>query len=69
MPEELKILKNIPFPKPRRKYPFKNMKVGDAVPSGSIDAVYSAYQYGIKHKKKFVSRKQKDGTYMIWRRA
>ncbi len=66
---KFEIEKNIPIPEHKvrnSKYPFADMEIGDSILSESPHTVMSAYQYGKRHNKKFMSRKI-NNNYRIWR--
>lgn len=66
----MKIEKSVPLPKGRGNridYPFDKMEVGDSFVAEIETVRGSSFYYGSKNNKKFVTRKQKDGTYRCWR--
>lgn len=61
--------KGIPIPQPRRKYPWKKMKVGDSffVPNDcTANVAGGAGWAGLKYNMRFVCRKM-DGGVRVWR--
>lgn len=62
--------KNIPFPNgntaPNTKYPFSQMKIGDSFLAKEKKAVVAASVWSKNKKRRFISRKEKDG-WRIWR--
>lgn len=69
----IKVDKNVPPPRQRGKYPWRQMEVGDSflVPEGMENSVRYAASYFRKRNPdyKFMVRKQEDGTYRCWRIA
>lgn len=67
----IEIRKNVPMPRHgKTKYPWHAMEVGDsfAFPAGTESkAAYAAAYSASRDGKKFITRKQNDGTYACWR--
>ena len=64
MIKEVKIEKNVPLPKPRNRYPWHKMEVGDSIIASSSGIVGGATKAtGFK----FVARKVNGGGVRIWR--
>ena len=67
---EYVIEKDVPITrgKPKTKYPFGKMVVGDSFAVATNDKVTpAASNFGIRHGMKFSILKQEDGTYRVWR--
>jgi len=71
---KIKIDKDIPIPNKgdtvgaRLKYPFGTMKIGESFLTEKSHAQSAAYQYGLRHGKKFCSRRvPMSGKIRIWR--
>lgn len=70
MSTKVRIDKNIPIPRSRGKYPFREMEVGDSFlcPKGSEKTIYSAAGQATTRIKgrRFIVRKTEDG-FRVWR--
>lgn len=63
--------KDIPVPEPRKRYPYKEMEVGDSffVEGGGIQNICNQnYRTGKKLGKSFIARKEDNGV-RVWRTA
>ena len=63
--------KDIPVPEPRKRYPYREMEIGDSffVPAGGIQNICNQnYRTGKKLGRSFIARKE-DGGVRVWRTA
>jgi hypothetical protein len=67
---DYKIDSGIPMPKPKRKYPFEQLKVGDSFEVEGVSAAQlcvNAQHYTRKHGWKFTARTTGFNKCRVWR--